>query len=232
MIRFDHDETLQRLKENGWIWLPKKSLDEAPAIIEELGSPIPDFRTGANYSELLVHNQFSAPRASMSSFVGTGEQPMHTDVSYMPVPPRYVALQCLASGENACPTHLWVVDSTRLFENCPSTLTAPWWVFHDRVHPAFYGSVVRNHRRNFMIRFDPFCMRAAESCKSTIQDVENTLRRYTLRLKFEWAVGDLLIFDNWLCLHARGAGADRAPSRRLRRWYIGSENGMGKQRTL
>jgi alpha-ketoglutarate-dependent taurine dioxygenase len=78
-----------------------------------------------------------------------------------------------------------------------------------------------------MVRFDPLCLRPLSALgRRDVDNVEETLDRYSRCIVFEWITGSILILDNWRCLHARGDGAGSAPSRRLRRWYIGAQRGL------
>ncbi|WP_370867835.1 TauD/TfdA family dioxygenase [Phenylobacterium sp.] len=52
------------------------------------------------------------------------------------------------------------------------------------------------------------------------------LRRYATATEVNWSTGDILLIDNWRCLHGR-AEAACAPSRVLRRWQLGEDVGLG-----
>jgi len=169
----------------------------------------------------------------MSSLFGTDAQPMHTDRAHVPHPPRYVFLECIEQGESACSTHLWPLDCGGLLMDRPSILTHPQWVFHDGVRSPFYGSVLEIHRQSgIKIRYDSCCMKAASGCRANVEDAGAVLDRYTKRFAVEWVKGALLIIDNWRCLHARGPGSAASPSRRLRRWFTGENNGLGERPAL
>jgi alpha-ketoglutarate-dependent taurine dioxygenase len=183
----------------------------------------------APYRDLIPYSKSAAPRHSMSSFVGTDEQPMHTDRAHVPDPPRYVVLQCISRGERACPTYLWTLDSAGLLRDRLLTLSKPQWVVSDGMHSPFYSSIIQASENGItMVRFDPYCMRAASFCSSTVVDAQEILSQYTERVTVDWLDRGILILDNWRCLHARGPGSAESPSRRLRRWYIGENDGLEK----
>jgi alpha-ketoglutarate-dependent taurine dioxygenase len=59
-----------------------------------------------------------------------------------------------------------------------------------------------------------------------LDQARKTIEDCSREFEIAWEPGDLLIIDNWRCLHGRGLGADRARSRRLRRWMVGANNGL------
>lgn len=217
---------------HGWCLMLPPLLKAPAEFLPSLGELTVQVRDGSNCHDLVPHTRESAPRASMSSFTGTDKQPMHTDGAYSPTPPRYIALECVNVGETSCPTDVWEIDLPRLKRECCSILTKTMWVFSALGRVPFYSSVVEISTNDIRVRFDQFCMSTAPDNYQSIADVETLLKNYARHISIEWEPGALLIIDNWHCLHARGSGADGAPSRRLRRWSIGAANGLGKQYTL
>lgn len=217
----DDDDIRKYLNLHGWIKLSSASSEEMQHIVRALGTPLPNSRTGAEFTDLIPYERASAPARSMSAIVGTGDQPMHTDGAHIHDPPRYIALFCLESGGAFCPTNIWTVDRVKLQQDWPLLLTNPSWVFHDGVHQPFYSSVVQSVGGMLKIRFDPCCMKPATSSQFTVADALNLLLQYSQQFSIEWRRNQAIIIDNWRCLHARGDGSIKAPSRRLRRWCIG-----------
>jgi len=177
-------------------------------------------RAGLDHQDLTPLTRDEAPVRSMSAVTGTDAQPMHTDGAYWPRPPRYIALLCVEPGEASCPTVLWPLDLARLERDRPKILVAPHWVVHRGGHERFYSSVVESQSGAVRIRFDPLCMQLAAGGGQ--KEAQELLTNYSSRIEFESEKGWLLVIDNWRCLHARGKGADRALTRRLRRWSIGA----------
>jgi len=93
-------------------------------------------------------------------------------------------------------------------------------------HSPFYSSIMEVRGGQIRTRFDPLCMRLSSA---NPQAMASTIHPhgYTQHLLIEWKQGSLLVLDNWRCLHARGAGADQSPSRKLRRWSIGANQWIG-----
>ena len=224
---FDPQAVRNHLAEKSWVLISSPIESGIPELIRGLGPVIPPVRGGAEHRDLIPYEAASAPPESMSSITGTGEQPMHTDSAYLPTPPRFIALHCLDAGEFSCPTHLWIADQALMLRDRPKLLAGPQWIFKGGGHSPFYSSIMEVRGGEMRARFDPFCMRLPSADPTAIGEAQSTLRRYTQHLLFEWGRGSLLVFDNWRCLHARGAGAGKSPSRRLRRWSIGEKNGLG-----
>jgi len=190
-------------------------------------------RAGADFEDLKPRERDAAPRGSMSSITGTGAQPMHTDGAYLPQPPSHIALWCLDPGEAHCPTHLWPIDTTRLRRDRPNTLTAPVWVAQGGGHAPFYCSLFDATGSRVRVRFDPFCIRPASGSNLALDAAKTLLSAYcTGRVDVSWTRYSMLIIDNWRCLHARGSGGDFSPSRCLRRWSLGVDNGLVVRRSL
>jgi alpha-ketoglutarate-dependent taurine dioxygenase len=215
------------LSRYGWFMSIPGNPQDAVELIRTLGPILANQRGNGVHQDLIPYTKSSAPQNSMSSFIGTGEQPMHTDRAHSSNPPRYVALYCLEPGDIPCSTYIWRPDCDRLLRDRPRPLTSPQWVFRDGDRAAFYAPVLKVHSDAIKLRFDPCCMRPASFCDRTTAAAETLLREYTQQLTINWQRGSLLILDNWRCLHARAALNEDGLSRRLRRWYIGESNGVG-----
>lgn len=216
-----------QLTKKGWVLIPFAFAGASHEIIRCLGPIIPQGKGKTEYRDLVPYEAASAPPASMSSVIGTGEQPMHTDSAYLPSPPRFIALHCLGAGEFPCPTHLWIADHDLMLKERPMPLAEPKWIFRGGGHSPFYSSIMEVRGGQIRTRFDPLCMRLSSADPRAMGEAQLTLTGYTQHLLIEWKQGSLLVLDNWRCLHARGAGADKSPSRKLRRWSIGATNGLG-----
>ncbi|NYF88561.1 alpha-ketoglutarate-dependent taurine dioxygenase [Edaphobacter lichenicola] len=179
------------------------------------------------FEELIPIGRAAARPGSLSSFTGAAAQPMHTDAAYLASPPRYLVFECVDPGEVSCKTEAWVTNQAKLLEERPHLLTNPRWVFLGGGRSRFYSPVLDTVLGIARIRYDPYCMSAAGENKTTLNDVSGLLASYTRQVSFEWTQGAFLIIDNWRCMHARGVGGESAPSRRLRRWYLGAKNGLG-----
>jgi hypothetical protein len=204
----DLESMLSELRARGWCFTRPDSAMAPAAIVGALGPALPS-RGGTGYFDLVPSRRESAPFASMSAITGTGEQPMHTDAAYHPLPPRYIALQCLEPGEASCPTHVWALDVWRLKRDRPRILTQPNWVARGGGRAPFYCSVMEVQNGEARVRFDPLCMRTLHECDQASREANEILSAYSRPFAFEWERGALLLIDNWRCLHARGRGGDK-----------------------
>ena len=159
MDLLDEHELRSDLADKGWAFISSPIDNEIPESIRGLGPVIPPMRGNEEYRDLIPYKAASAPLGSMSSITGTGEQPMHTDGAFLPLPPRFIVLQCLNTGESPCPTHLWIVDHGTILRDRPRPLADPHWVFQGGGHSPFYSSIVEVRGTEMRARFDPFCMR-------------------------------------------------------------------------
>ena len=148
----------------------------------------------------------------MSARYGVNAQPLHTDGAHLRVPPDVVVLA--ATEPNNTPTMLWSGTSGGISE----------W------HPEFaqFGIfTVRNGRDCFLAaaaegaraRVDPVCMSPADGYARQAEEYFQSLPA----IAHEWSSPDtLLVINNRLCLHARGAIAigdeDRALERLTFQW--------------
>jgi hypothetical protein len=215
------------LEINAWVYIPPAFAGDTSELLNSLGPSLSSCAGGTKCQDLIPYTKFAAPRNSMSAVIGTGAQPMHTDQAHSPSPPRYVVLKCIEPGEGRCPTHLWIPKLDQFARDRSSILTTVQWVFDDRRSSPFYSSILESLKEGRRIRFDPCCMRPSSFCRDRVEDASDLLKRQSRWVAVEWEMDAVLVFDNWRCLHARAAGSARAPSRRLRRWYIGDRNGLG-----
>jgi alpha-ketoglutarate-dependent taurine dioxygenase len=210
----DQKAIKQELAARGWCWISSEPAADLASLLVSLGPVLAERRTGSEHQDLRPFTRDTAPPGSMSAITGTRAQPMHTDAAYYPRPPRYVAFLCLEAGEAPCPTLVWPLDIARLKRDRPKILMTPNWVAHGGGFARFYCSVMESQFEAIRIRFDPLCMHLASGLGT--KEAEETLRGYSTCIQLDWEHGHALIIDNWRCLHARGEGAGRAPSRRLR----------------
>jgi hypothetical protein len=213
----------QDVLQAGWCLVPFVAPEEISAFLDRL---LPSASVQRHYRDLKPHDKCSAPPASMSAITGTSAQPLHTDGAYHHVPPHYIALQCLNPGEAYCPTWILAPNLHRLRREGPSFLTKPNWVCRGYDLEPFYCPILDAPNGVLRLRFDPLCMRPINTRSVTMDETQRTIKNFSKGAEVGWKRGSLLIIDNWCCVHARGVGAAQAPSRRLRRWYIGASDGL------
>ena len=209
----------------GWCVLRSRHEGLALPKLSSLLDPSDPRRSSLPYRDLRPYSRENAPPHSMSAIVGTDCQPFHTDASYLPSPPRFVVLECLDPGEAPCPTRILPLNVERLKIERPKNLTRIHWVTVAAGYQSFYCPIAEETVGSMRVRFDPICM---QPCCSgpTSDEAYAALSNYGCPHDIHWAVGQVLVIDNWRCLHGRGLGAERSPSRRLRRWEIEATHGL------
>jgi hypothetical protein len=177
---------------------------------------------------LRPYDRHSAPPKSMSAHTGYGAQPLHTDGAHQSVPPRYVFLHCLNSGERPCSTIVWTLNVKALEKTWPTALAHHCWLIERSASERFYGYVLERTKFGLpRIRFDPCCMTPL----STLIDpaaVYDAFGECKILKTLVLTAGDVILLDNWRVLHGRGPGSENSPSRLLERWTSRTEHGLGE----
>lgn len=234
----------QHIKVNGWYFFPAHRSTDGLRFLRHLGPMLPAGRSGETYRDLRPYGRREAPPHSMSSVTGTDAQPMHTDNAYFAKPPHYIAFQCLNSGEGRCPTIIWPLDLLRLLSDRPGILTRSDWVVRGSGHSQFYCSPLESWIGGTRIRFDPLCMYSPSGGGRALQDAQSALLAYSKPYEIVWCTNDILVIDNWRCLHARRRrqsgtfAASKAMADRRRLWighlifFTGRHASTQSERTL
>ena len=216
------------VRQHGWVTLSLPSEINPQTLASLVGPTVAPHTLRSATKVLSPYTREAAPRGSMSAITGTGPQPMHTDCAHLSLPPRYVLLRCLSRGEANCPTRIWRPNLRDLEGSTASLLRRPGWVVRGGGrHPPFYAQVLnRTWLGEPFFRFDSCCMAPPGNDGSLADAIRSGVQAHSCCYDLFWAEQDILLLDNWICLHARGAGAESAPSRRLERWLIGDGDGM------
>lgn len=142
----------------------------------------------------------AAPR-SLSVQSGLGRIPFHTDCAHHPTPPGLVLLYSVDNDTTETPTEVLVVDRMRARSE---PLLSESWVFHTGrktfLSPVFYKHLGLEQE---ILRFDSGCMPCPSSKGEKLQEVFKCLRRAGIEIQIPWKAGNLLILDNYRCLHSR-----------------------------
>jgi alpha-ketoglutarate-dependent taurine dioxygenase len=176
-----------------------------------LGSPVAP--RGRALIQSLVPTPLTESRpASMSAMYGLGQQPWHVDLAHWPIPARFIVLGCESTGDCCVPTE--ITDCSELLLNPGDNRAAhcqPYLIRNGR--DSFYSTML-DKRRPF-IRLDPGCMvprsEAAQALQARIQSL-----RPDSTVTIEWAVGDVLVLDNWRVAHRRSDATNTMDRRLLR----------------
>jgi hypothetical protein len=129
-------------------------------------------------------------------------------------------MRCVNPGEGSRPKLL--ADSAHLplaIHQWRDIERAVWWVRSGvRSFPASIAT--RSHER-IRLRYDRGCMTAADPTFAAAGDVLEAAIEASDHVRLSWQADDVVVFDNWRILHARGTarGSD-AGVRRLQRILV------------
>lgn len=191
------------LEVRGWTLLRRLQFDVETAAVhclalaKQLGTPTAT--RGRGLVDVLTPKvPWQANQRSLSAQTGTGPQPWHVDLSHCAVPARYLVMSCLREGRVHAPTELLDRRAFLLPRHLEDASSEPFLVRSGR--HSFYGTILEGPKR--FVRFDPGCMQGAtKRAKGLMRRLldEAAPPSYAHR----WAVGDILIIDNWRLLHRR-----------------------------
>lgn len=167
-------------------------------ISNQLGKTTPT-RGRTLIDELIPTESKEAKINSLSKIYGKGQQPWHIDTAHWIEPARYIVLACKVVGNNSCPTEIVKWSDIQLSKNESELFeTEPFLI---RNGSKSFLSTIINSTRKF-IRYDPGCM---EPISSDAKEALNIISQKAEKVKASiyWNVNDILIVDNWSCLHRR-----------------------------
>ncbi|MBW8311608.1 MAG: TauD/TfdA family dioxygenase [Rhizobium sp.] len=199
------------IESRGWAHFSAGTSDHV--ILRELnraaysfGTPVSG-RNGSKGEILRPQAQDSAHPRSLSSSFGLGAFPLHAELSHRLRPCRYLLLACLDPGDGSSPTTMldwrtlqFTSDQLQLLNSAPVLVRAG--------RQSFYSTILPVDRA--FLRYDLGCVEAVDA-RGT-----EALRTITQKLKdarqefFHWALGDILVIDNWRVLHGRAPCADHS----------------------
>jgi hypothetical protein len=167
-------------------------------ISNQLGEITPT--RGRTLIDVLIPTEIKEAKInSLSKIYGKGQQPWHMDTAHWIEPARYVVLACKVVGNNSCPTEIAKWSDIKLSKNEFELFeTEPFLI---RNGSKSFLSTITNSTRKFN-RYDPGCM---EPISSDAEEALNIISQKAEKVKvsIDWNVNDILIVDNWSCLHRR-----------------------------
>lgn len=195
---------VRRLKGDGWAKLSLPDFRGEPevliAIARQLGNITPG-RKGQKLETLTPVSSDAAHPNSLSARYGRSAFPFHTDGAHFPIPARYIVLACVKPGSLQTPTVLIRFDDLQLSEEGLDMLERGIFLIRNGRH-SFYSSIYR--ASTGFVRFNRDCMKPVNDvARSGVVHVTEALDSAS-PLSINWSVGDVLFFDNWRVLHARG----------------------------
>jgi hypothetical protein len=217
-----NDDLASCVADQGWGRMEDVSVEHACRVAMRFAKLLPENNRSIVHHELRVEPTATARARSMSSFVGVKAQPMHTDGAFSPEPPRYLVFHCIDPGASGRSTLIWSFEPNYSATASISSLFRVSWVSGSRRGRSFYCPVLDRVKGVPRIRFDPLCMKRVRTGPSH-SAVTAAIRASSREASVEWKEGNLLVLDNWRCLHARSAARSNLATdfRRIGRWTIG-----------
>jgi len=229
----DSLETRRLLKENGWVLLPKLPAncdwkDVVPSLTQALLMP-------QDAGEIVYNVKSVWGNENLSDSKSQNALRPHTEASYLPVPPEYLAIYgvlpsacggghtTLADGCEFLKTLTEREQNKLMRYRCEfvskdgkSKFVAPILEMlpHNRIMFRFsYNILVYSHPSPELdahpVAKDPFLRDICDRCIEFFEDFHEAIRIEK---------GSLLVFDNYRMLHSRTAYSD--PSRHLQRIWL------------
>lgn len=175
--------------------------DDLLALASALGKAIPT-RTGGPLVDVL-NPRASSRCPSQTATHGMGSFPLHVDGAHRLIPPRWLLL--LGVEPSRRPT--LVVERSKLH------------LEREEIELLKRGTVlVKNGRRSFLttlldggqrfLRFDPCCMQPASRSGKEAWRILSARLNGVRPIELVLRAGQLLLLDNWACVHGRGPGTD------------------------
>ena len=218
-------QVLQEVLERGHAFIPRFQPDvTTEQALSSLGKVVA-IEGLDPVQELSPKRLPDAPPNTYSGNFGVDEFPLHTDLAHWAVPPRYVALRCLA-GSRSVRTRLF--DGRQLIGRFGVALLQRTLVQPRR--PLVNGrqllrvlDEVSNTARTRCLRWDDVYLRpATEMSHRVVENVRRCLGDLPTTDVILGGRGDTIVFDNWRYLHGRSSVGPSAMTRRIARAYLGS----------
>jgi len=163
-----------------------------------------------------------APPNTYSGNFGRRAFPLHTDLAHWARPPRYITLRCIRGAPNVATRVLdgWTLVAGLGSERLRMSLVQPR-------RPMRNGKQLLRLLEHLddssfkVIRWDSLYLRPASPlAENTFEEMRSFLSRAKPTEVTLVDQGDLLIIDNWRCLHGRSEAAESDRTRRIDRVYL------------
>jgi hypothetical protein len=156
---------------------------------------------------------------TLSSRYGFGEFPLHTETAYWRRPARFLALRCVNPGRGSRTTT--VLDSESLDIGVDEWQLLQHEIWKVQRRQPFLCTLVERRDEQIALRFDRECMVPATRGAHRANSIMLHALEHARPVHVSWSPGDLLIIDNYRCLHGRGASVVSDEDRVLERILIG-----------
>jgi len=202
----------------GHDWAPAEGLE----LAYQLGIPRGDHRDARIVRTIAPQDRDSA-RNTLSSRYGFGPFPLHTETAYWRTPVRWLLLRCLAPGSASRATTVVDTELLRISPRLLRLMCNEIWIVAAR--RPFLATVARPPANGhpLAIRFDRDCMRPLTRGARDLAAILDTLLSEIAPIEVTWSTDDLLVVDNYRCLHGRGSASSPDPDRVLERILVGEK---------
>lgn len=195
----------QALAENGYCLLTQVSVGGLMAASELLGVPRPSTHDGPAVDYLTPKSESTSRPGTISSQYGLHQFPWHSDGAVDKDPPRYVLLRAEIVDHNSATTD--ILDLHSLLDGKALQKYSRLVCEVSTRRDSYLAPFVTSRDGTWCAKWDPLRMKAlgrkAGEFRRDVMGAEPTKRH-------QWDIGDLLVIDNWRCLHRRSR-ASTAP---------------------
>jgi len=211
----------QRLRHRGWATTTAPN-HGVPAIHGAMRAIARHLRRSRSPEDRSIQSlspltRSTAKPRSLSGRYGLDNFPLHCDTSHWPTPCRFVVLACDDPGEHSASTVLLQVSAVPMSSmECALAHSTVFLVRNGR--RSFYSTVLSSTRA--FARMDPGCMLPLDSAGRQVMglfDYQRNLQRVSTVV---WHTGDIVVIDNWRCLHGRVGSVGADDTRLLLRMLI------------
>lgn len=212
-------EVIRQLGTRGFYLGPDWSSPEALELATELGVPRGDLRDGRTVRTISPQDPSSATPNTLSSRYGFGAFPLHTETAYWRRPVRWLMLRCMNPGSGSRITT--VVDFHQVFTSpdLRRQLCNEVWIVTAR--RPFLATLAREKGHELAFRLDRECMEPITRGAHQLSRFLDRVLPEVDSVEVRWRFNDLLVIDNYRCLHGRGESNIPDPDRQLERILVG-----------
>lgn len=206
----------EQLLKNGWEVIEGESTDDnyLLEISKKYGVPFPD--SNGNLIQILkAKERGTGIKNSFSFNYGYSSLPFHTDTAFIEFPSKYFLLTSIFPSE----TCTNIIDFKQIIESLEKTeisiLKSAIFLTKTPEKQSFSNLFFNQDKGlrfdpNIMFPYNSYAKKALKLIESKILEIEP--------IKIKWNKKNILIIDNWRCLHSRDNVNEI--NRTLKRIYI------------
>lgn len=214
---FSVDDTLEMINTFGYVQFDAGKLNDPDqyllSLVSSFAEPI------SYFDQPLIMDVVPRDGANPASYAGTAKLDLHTDVSWVSVPPRYVVMMCIDPGDGSgVPL---VSDGWKGLADLPrdtiEQLKAQEVTFAAPSHVDHWGCtapIISQYDARYQIRFRSDLL--TEDTTNAIDLFREAIKKHAIQLVI--SPGSVWIVDNYRVLHGR-TEINMSSKRALKRMY-------------